>query len=255
MRHESTVTSLSWIPSEAIEGSTRLAFDAGFTHYDDPPPAEIADLRELQAQDRFRFANQLSAWIEVDGTGAITGSGYSGGGLMGSTTVRLGALSRTFQAAQLPDLQRPPEHGDGWVRFSQTTGGRTGLPAPRRVKHPPYVQWQAPLVWTTLTLTLHADGTAETSMTGASTFPRHWVYDAAGQAVAQVRADRLPRLVRPVLRPPHAVGRPGFPGAGHRGGNGAGADPVGAADARQREAEDREAPRRARAGPPGRPGQ
>jgi hypothetical protein len=43
------------------------------------------------------------------------------------------------------------------------------------------VQWQAPLVWTTLTLTLHADGTAETSMTGASTFPRHWVYDAAGQ--------------------------------------------------------------------------
>ena len=181
MRHESTVTSLSWIPSEAIEGSTRLAFDAGFTHYDDPPPAEIADLRELQAQDRFRFANQLSAWIEVDGTGAITGSGYSGGGLMGSTTVRLGALSRTFQAAQLPDLQRPPEHGDGWVQFSQTTGGRTGLPAPRRVKHPPYVQWQAPLVWTTLTLTLHADGTAETSMTGASTFPRHWVYDAAGK--------------------------------------------------------------------------
>ncbi len=67
------------------------------------------------------------------------------------------------------------------MRFSQTTGGRTGLPAPRRVKHPPYVQWQAPLVWTTLTLTLHADGTAETSMTGASTFPRHWVYDAAGK--------------------------------------------------------------------------
>ena len=52
MRYESTVTSLSWIPSEAIEGSTRLAFDAGFTHHDDPPPAEIADLRELQARLR-----------------------------------------------------------------------------------------------------------------------------------------------------------------------------------------------------------
>ena len=43
------------------------------------------------------------------------------------------------------------------------------------------MQWQAPLVWTTLALTLHADGTAEAAMTGASTFPRHWVYGADGQ--------------------------------------------------------------------------
>ena len=42
------------------------------------------------------------------------------------------------------------------------------------------MQWQAPLVWTTLSLTLHAGGTAESSMTGASPFPRHWVYDAEG---------------------------------------------------------------------------
>jgi hypothetical protein len=66
------------------------------------------------------------------------------------------------------------------VRFVQTVGGRTGLPAPRPVKRRPYVQWQAPLVWTTLTLTLRADGTAEPAMTGASTFPRHWVYGADG---------------------------------------------------------------------------
>src|SRR6266516_1526623 len=37
MRHESWVTSLSWIPSEAVTGGTRVAFDAGFTHYDEPP--------------------------------------------------------------------------------------------------------------------------------------------------------------------------------------------------------------------------
>jgi hypothetical protein len=36
------------------------------------------------------------------------------------------------------------------------------------------------LVWTTLSLTLHADGTASSAMTGASPFPRHWVYDAKG---------------------------------------------------------------------------
>ena len=90
MRYESTVTSLSWIPSEAVEGSTRMAFDAGFTHYDDPPPGELGDIEELRVADRFRFANVLQAWIDVDGSGQITGCGYTGNGLMGSTTVRLG---------------------------------------------------------------------------------------------------------------------------------------------------------------------
>jgi hypothetical protein len=181
MRHESRVTSLSWIPSEAIEGGTRLAFDAGFAHYDDPPPGELDSVEELRQADRFRFANVLRAWIDVNESGQITGAGYDGGGLMGSTTIRLGGLRYRFQAVQLPDLQRDPERTDGSVRFAQTTGGRTGLPAPRRVRRKPYVQWQAPLVWTTLSLTLHADGRAEFAMTGASTFPRHWVYDDRGQ--------------------------------------------------------------------------
>jgi hypothetical protein len=180
MRHESCVCSLSWIPSEAVTGGSRAVFDSGITHYDDPPPGQLGDMEELRAADRFRFANVLRAWIEVDGSGRITGSGYSGGGLMGATTVRLGALRYRFQAVQLPDLQRDPERGEGWVRFSQTTGGRTGLPAPRRVRRRPYVQWQAPLVWTTLSLTLHCDGRAEFAMTGASRFPRHWLYDTGG---------------------------------------------------------------------------
>jgi hypothetical protein len=181
MRHKSCVTSLSWIPSEAVTGGTRVAFDAGFTHYDDPPPGELGDIEKLRVADRFRFANVLRAWIDVDDSGAITGSGYDGGGLMGSTTINLGGLHYRFQAVQLPDLQRDPESGDTSVRFVQTTGGRTGLPAPRRVRRRPFVQWQAPLVWTTLSLTLHADGRAEFAMTGASPFPRHWVYDGDGQ--------------------------------------------------------------------------
>jgi hypothetical protein len=181
MRHETCITSLSWIPSEAVTGGTRMAFDAGFTHYDDPPPGELGDIEELRVADRFRFANVLRAWIDVDDSGRITGSGYDGGGLMGSTTISLGGLHYRFQAVQLPDLQRDQESGDGSVRFVQTTGGRTGLPAPRRVRRRPFVQWQAPLVWTTLSLTLHADGRSEFAMTGASPFPRHWVYDGDGQ--------------------------------------------------------------------------
>ena len=181
MRYESCVTSLSWIPSEAVTGATRTAFDSGFTHYDDPPPAELGDVEELRAGDRFRFANVLRAWIEVDDSGRITDGGYDGSGIMGTTTLRLGSLSHTFQAVPLPDMQRTPEQGDGWMRFVQTTGGRTAIPAPRPVRRRPFVQWQAPLVWTTLSLTLHADGRAEYSVTGASRFPRHWIYDADGR--------------------------------------------------------------------------
>jgi Cyclic nucleotide-binding domain len=181
MRHSSSVTSLSWIPSEAIEGSTRLAFDAGMTHYDDPPPETIDDLEELRTQDRFRFANVLEAWVEVDESGRVRDCGYEGGGLMGATSVKMGPLSRTFEAVGLPDIKQEPARDEGSVTFVQTAGGRTGLPAPRRVRRRPFVQWQAPLVWTTLSLTIHADGRAGGALTGASRFPRHWVYDREGQ--------------------------------------------------------------------------
>jgi hypothetical protein len=181
VRHQSSVTSLSWIPSEAVEGSQRLAFDAGMAHYDDPPPEVIEDLEALRAADRFRFANVLSAWMEVDDAGRITDFGRDGGGLMGSTTVKLGPVARTFEAIGLPDISPNPVRGDGWVRFVQTAGGRTGVPAPRRVRRRPFIQWQAPLVWTTLSLTIHADGTVKGALTGASRFPRHWVYGDDGR--------------------------------------------------------------------------
>ena len=185
MRIESAVTSLSWIHSEAVRGGARVAFDAGFTHYDDPPPDEFDDIEDLRAGDRFRFANVLRAWAEFDDSGAVVDSGYSGGGLMGSTTVALAGLRREFEAVALPDIQAPVEVGDGWVRFTQTAGGRTGLPAPRRVRRRPYIQWQAPLVWTTLSLTLSLQDPPAFAVQGASRFPRHWVYDHDGRLAAK----------------------------------------------------------------------
>ena len=205
---------------------TRLAFDAGFTHYDDPPPAELGDLEELRAADRFRFANVLRAWIEVDDAGRITGGGYGGGGLMGPPRVRLGGLTPHLPgASRCPTCSATPEHGRrlGAVRPDRRRPDRPAR-APAGCEQPPFVQWQAPLVWTTLSLTLHADGRAEYRVTGASPFPRHWVYDADGRAGAQVGPDRLPQLVRAVsFGRAHAVGRRGLPGAGHRGRDGAGA--------------------------------
>jgi hypothetical protein len=184
MRITSSVTSLSWIPSEAISGLTKLPFETGVTHYDDPPPDTIDDLDELRRADRFRFANEHRAWIDVE-DGRIVGHGYDGGGRMGVTKVRMARREVTFAAFALPDLQAEPEVGDGWVRFVQTAGGRTGVPAPRRVSRAPFVQWDAPLVWTTLALTLHADGRAEHEVVGASSFPRNWIYDDGGRVVAK----------------------------------------------------------------------
>jgi hypothetical protein len=67
------------------------------------------------------------------------------------------------------------------MRFVQTTGGRTRIPAPRPVRAAAFVPVAgAAGVDQRCSLTLHADGRAEYSVTGASRFPRHWIYDAAG---------------------------------------------------------------------------
>jgi len=90
---------------------------------------------------------------------------------MGSTTVRLAKVNATFQPVALPDICQEPELADTAVRFVQTTGGRTGLPAPRRVKHPPFMQFTCPTVWTTLGLTMRADGTSSFEVLGAKQVP------------------------------------------------------------------------------------
>ena len=184
MRIESNVTSLSWIPSEAVTGLNKAIFGSGFTHYDDPPPDTIVDLVALRDADRFRFANVLRAWVEVN-DGIVTDGGYDGGCEMGATTIALGSKQATFAAVSFPVLQQPIETGGTSVRFVQTTGGHTAVPAPRRVRHAPFVAFEAPTVWTTLALTLHADGRSEFELIGASSFPRHWVYDADGALAAK----------------------------------------------------------------------
>jgi hypothetical protein len=185
MRMESSVTSLSWIPSEAVVGVNKPMFEMGVAHYDDPPPDVIEDLDALRASDAFRFANRLEAWVDVEG-GKIVDAGYGGGGVMGSTTVRIGGKGVTFAAVELPELREDPVITDDRATFVQTYGGRTALPAPRHVPRPPFVQFRAPLVWTTLALTINADGSSSYELTGASVFPRHWVYDQSGKLAAKV---------------------------------------------------------------------
>ena len=190
MRIERSINTVSWIPSDLLEGMGKVATRMKLAHHDPPPPDRLEGdlpkaIDELRVADRFRFANELRAYIEVDDDGSIITYGYCGGGVIGATTVDLGLGSITVPAVKLDDIQADPEATATSVRFSQTVGGRTGAPMPRAVTHPPFVQYFAPTVWTTLELTIHADGTHEGAMTGASGFPRHWVFDHAGQLTAK----------------------------------------------------------------------
>ena len=181
-RYESSVTAISWIPSEAITGPSKIPFGMGVTHYDEPPPDNLEDLEDLRRSDRFREANELRAFIEVE-DGRIVGHGHLGRGHIGATTVKVGPAAARFAAVQLPDIQTEPEVGETSVRFVQTVGGRMGLPTPRPVPHKPFVQLWPSIAWTTLALTLNADGSSSHELVGASPFPRHWIYDNDGQLV------------------------------------------------------------------------
>jgi hypothetical protein len=133
-RYESSVIAISWIPSEAIEGLSKVPFELGVTHYDQTPPDHLDDLEELRRTDRFREANELRAFIEVE-DGRIVGYGHLGQGHIGATTVRLGPAAIRFPAVHLADIRPDPLVGETSVRFVQTVGGRMGIPTPRPVRH------------------------------------------------------------------------------------------------------------------------
>ena len=184
MRIESSVTAISWIPSEAIEGMPKLPFELGIGHYDEPPPdrLEEGDLERLREADRFREANHLRAWIEVE-DGKVVGHGHEGGGLVGSTTFSFGLKDVIVPGVAFDVLRPEPEERGDAVRFVQTVGGRAGFPAPRRVTGRPFFRIHSATAWTTLALTIRADGASQHELVGASPFPRHWIYDNEGRLV------------------------------------------------------------------------
>ena len=222
MEVRSSVTAISWIPSEAVTGLTDAAFKAGFTHYDPAPPDAIgpdvpATIEDLRIADRFRFANHLVAVAEFDDDGRCVRPSYTGAGAIGATTVRFG---KRFTVAAVQPARSPGRARDrrrlgalqpdrGWAHRAARATSRS--PAAVRAAT------SRRSAWSTLELVLHADGRAEGRLVGASPFPRHWVYDGDRHAGGQEWHDRLQELGRQRLRLPHAVGRRGLAGAGHRG--------------------------------------
>lgn len=183
MRIQSSVTALSWIPLEAVEMMTAvLPFKTGVMHYDEVPPEPLIGLDDLVADCRFRVGNHLTAWVEVE-DGRIVAHGQAGRGYAGLTRLTFGRRDVRLQSVAMPTLTPPPVVTGDAVRFVQTAGARPNLPAPRHVRRKPGFQLTSPPAWTTLALTVHANGEVEYDLAGASQFPRHWVYDDAGRLI------------------------------------------------------------------------
>jgi hypothetical protein len=195
LRYEASATCLSWIPPTAVQGVFSLPFGLGIAHYDQPPPDEQPDVEALLAADAIRFANQLRGWIEVE-DGRIVSHGMSGRGQLGSTTVRLRSSGLTFAGVALPDLAPPPRVHRDRVVFTQTAGGHTGAPVPRRVTGPPFWRLAAPVAWTTIRLTLRSDGTPTARLAAAGPFPRHYLYDSAGKLTRKSALIRYTDWIR-----------------------------------------------------------
>ena len=212
MRIESSITSLTWIPSEAIEGMPKLPFVLGVAHYDDPPPQRIENLDKLHGADAFREANELRAWIEVDG-GKITDYGQEGRGLIGVDAVQARAREDGVPGGEVP--AHPARAGGGRGLGALRPDGRRphrpsrAAPRPRQAVLP---DRRPPPHGRRLQLILYADGQADGSLIGASPFPRHWLYDAQGELVEKSGTIDFEKWYRESYGEQHAVGRRGHAG-------------------------------------------
>jgi hypothetical protein len=130
MRIESSVTSISWIPSEAVEGMPKLPFSMGVAHYDDPPPDRVVSMETMHRADMFREANELKGWIDVE-DGKIVDQGHAGRGRIGLTRLKIGPKEIAVAAVALPTIQKM-EAGDGFVeRARRRTNCSRGPTRPR----------------------------------------------------------------------------------------------------------------------------
>ena len=172
MRIESRVVAVSWIPSEAVKGAMKAPFELGIAHYDEPLPDVLGDLEDWKARDLFRFANDLRAWIEVDDDGSDRRPR-----LQRRRGDRLDDHGPRVGLGHLPGrrLPRPPgrspRSATAGCASSRPPAAAPACPAPRRVAKPPFVQYHAPTAWSTLALTIHADGRADWDVVGRQPLP------------------------------------------------------------------------------------
>ena len=72
----------------------------------------------------------------------------------------------------------------------RTAGGRPGFSFLKPSTRWPFLVTRPFSIWTTIELTIRADGSSSQRLTGASPFPRHWLYDDGGRLVERAALTR-----------------------------------------------------------------
>ena len=193
-----SATSVSWIPSDSIPGLLKLPMEKGLMHYDPPPPLTVTDLDPMRRRGEFRFANILRAWIYVE-DGTIRDYGYAGGVIMGLTPVTAGPLRVMLPAKPNPVIRHSPQLTGDAVTFVQTAGGRPGFSFLKPSAHWPFLVTRPFTIWTTIELTIRADGACRQRLAGSSPFPRHWLYDDDGHLAEKAALTRAQVWLRTVF--------------------------------------------------------
>ena len=184
-----TATTVSWIPSDSISGLLRIPMEKGIMHYDPPPPLTVTDLEGMRGRGEFRFANILRAWIHVE-SGKIRDCGYAGGVVMGRTPVTAGPLHVLLPTKPNAVIQHSPQLKEDAVTFVQTAGGRPVFSFLKPSLRWPFLVTRPFTIWTTIELTIKADGSYHQRLVGSSPFPRHWLYDDGGHLVEKAALTR-----------------------------------------------------------------
>ena len=137
VRFASSVLTVSWIPSEAISGMTKLPFEMGVTQYDEPPPDTMHDFGMACSPPTGSASPTSCARGSRSRTTASSTAATPDSGHINVSTIRVGRREPPrFAAVPLPDIQHDPRDGSPTRSPSpRWPEARAGLPSPRSGPH------------------------------------------------------------------------------------------------------------------------
>ena len=248
MRIESSVTSLSWIPSEAVQGMTQAALRDGDGPLRRPRrPTSSTTSRPLRGGRPVPLRQPAAGVDRGRGRAGSSDWGHAG---RRATSARPPCAWAPRRSSSRPwpsptcspsrrcrrprcGSCRPPAGAPACRRPARSAGRRSCRSRPRWPGRPS----PSPSGPT---------ASSDWEVAGASPFPRHWIYDHDGALAAKTGMIDFKRLVPHRLRPPHAVGRRGLARPGDGGGDGPRAGAVGQDHAGRDQARDPDRRRRPR---------
>lgn len=116
-------------------------------------------------------------------------------GNLGESEARWRANPTPHQHILLPTkpnsvIQHSPQFTGDAVTFVQTAGNRPAFSFLKPSLRWPFLVTRPFTIWTTIELTIKADGSSRQRLVGASPFPRHWLYDDGGHLVEKAALTR-----------------------------------------------------------------